>query len=95
MTRSAQPTPARRGHLALGAGLSLAWQALGPADGESWLVLHGGPGAGAHEGLAAPLAPLLRRAMDNQRISAERYTGAWTDVGTPERLAQLNSHTTP
>ncbi len=51
--------------------------------------------AGNAQGLAAPLAPLLRRAMDNQRISAEHYTGAWTDVGTPERLAQLNSHTTP
>jgi MurNAc alpha-1-phosphate uridylyltransferase len=28
--------------------------------------------------------------MDNQAVSAEIYTGAWTDVGTPERLAQLN-----
>lgn len=50
---------------------------------------------GNAQGLAAPLAPLLRRAMDNQRISAERYTGAWTDVGTPERLAQLNTPATP
>jgi len=41
-------------------------------------------------GLKAPLAPLLRAAMDNQLVSAEIYTGAWTDVGTPERLAQLN-----
>lgn len=41
-------------------------------------------------GVKAPLAPLLRAAMDNQHISAEIYTGAWTDVGTPERLAQLN-----
>jgi MurNAc alpha-1-phosphate uridylyltransferase len=42
-------------------------------------------------GVKAPLAPLLRAAMDNQLISAEIYTGAWTDVGTPERLAQLNT----
>jgi MurNAc alpha-1-phosphate uridylyltransferase len=41
-------------------------------------------------GVKAPLAPLLRAAMDNQTVSAEIYTGAWTDVGTPERLAQLN-----
>ena len=41
-------------------------------------------------GVKAPLAPLLRAAMDNQAVSAEIYTGAWTDVGTPERLAQLN-----
>jgi MurNAc alpha-1-phosphate uridylyltransferase len=39
------------------------------------------------------LAPLLRAAMDQQRVSAALYTGAWTDVGTPERLAQLNMDT--
>ena len=44
-------------------------------------------------GVKAPLAPILRAAMDNERVSAELYTGTWTDVGTPERLAQLN--TTP
>lgn len=46
--------------------------------------------AGNPQGVKTPLAPLLRQAMDNRRISAELYTGAWTDVGTPERLAQLN-----
>lgn len=46
--------------------------------------------AGNSAGIKAPLAPMLRTAMDNQRISAELYTGPWTDVGTPERLAQLN-----
>lgn len=45
---------------------------------------------GNPDGVKAPLAPLLRRAMDNAQISAELYTGRWTDVGTPERLAQLN-----
>ena len=44
-------------------------------------------------GLKAPLAPLLRRGMDNQWISAELYEGAWTDVGTPARLNQLNQTT--
>ena len=46
--------------------------------------------AGNPQGLAQPLAPLLRHAMDNGRISASLYTGRWTDVGTPERLALLN-----
>ena len=41
-------------------------------------------------GIKAPLAPLLRRAMDEGRVSASLYTGRWTDVGTPERLAELN-----
>ncbi|CAN7637748.1 nucleotidyltransferase family protein [Acidovorax sp. Leaf78] len=46
--------------------------------------------AGNPHGIQAPLAPLLRRAMDQGRVSAEIYTGRWTDVGTPERLAELN-----
>lgn len=46
--------------------------------------------AGNPQGRAAPLAPLLRRAMDAGRVGASLYTGRWTDVGTPERLAQLN-----
>ncbi|MBS0315669.1 MAG: nucleotidyltransferase family protein [Proteobacteria bacterium] len=48
--------------------------------------------AGNPLGIKAPLAPLLRAAMDNGQVSAELYRGAWTDVGTPERLAQLNAH---
>jgi MurNAc alpha-1-phosphate uridylyltransferase len=47
--------------------------------------------AGNPQGIKAPLAALLRRAMDNQQVSGELYTGAWTDVGTPERLAELNA----
>jgi MurNAc alpha-1-phosphate uridylyltransferase len=47
--------------------------------------------AGNPQGLKAPLAPLLRSAMDNGRITAELWRGPWTDVGTPERLAQLNA----
>ena len=38
---------------------------------------------------AAPLAPLLRRAMDAGRVGASLYTGRWTDVGTPQRWAEL------
>ncbi len=47
---------------------------------------------GNSQGLAVALAPLLRAAMDRRQVSAELYTGAWTDVGTPERLAELNQH---
>jgi MurNAc alpha-1-phosphate uridylyltransferase len=47
---------------------------------------HGNP-----QGIKLPLAPLLRAAMDNGQVTAEVYTGPWTDVGTPERLAQLNA----
>lgn len=37
-----------------------------------------------------PLAPLLKQAMHNQRISGEKLKGAWVDVGTPERLMELD-----
>ena len=45
---------------------------------------------GNPEGTASPLAPLLRAAMDRGLVGASLYTGAWTDVGTPERLMELN-----
>ena len=47
--------------------------------------------AGNPAGVKAPLAAMLRAAMDNHAVSASLYNGAWTDVGTPERLAQLNA----
>ena len=36
------------------------------------------------------LAPLLRSAARDRRVSAELYSGAWYDIGTPERLTWLN-----
>ncbi|MDZ7921358.1 nucleotidyltransferase family protein [Rhodoferax sp.] len=48
---------------------------------------------GNPQGIKAPLAPLLRKAMAQAQVSAEIYTGRWTDVGTPERLAELNKPT--
>jgi MurNAc alpha-1-phosphate uridylyltransferase len=37
-----------------------------------------------------PLAPLLRAACDRHRVSAEHHAGVWMDIGTPQRLQQLN-----
>ncbi|NNP69759.1 N-acetylmuramate alpha-1-phosphate uridylyltransferase MurU [Acinetobacter sp. Ac_5812] len=36
------------------------------------------------------LAPLLKQAMQQQQVSAEKLQGIWVDVGTPERLEQLD-----
>lgn len=51
-----------------------------------WCDMAGGNPAG----ISAPLAPLLRRAMDAGRVSAQLHPGLWVDVGTPQRLAWLN-----
>lgn len=38
-----------------------------------------------------PLLPLLRRSLEAGMLSGELYEGAWSDVGTPERLAELRT----
>jgi MurNAc alpha-1-phosphate uridylyltransferase len=42
-------------------------------------------------GGAFPLAPLLREAAAMGRVSGEQYRGGWIDVGTPQRLKELDS----
>ncbi|HEB57733.1 MAG TPA: nucleotidyltransferase family protein [Gammaproteobacteria bacterium] len=37
-----------------------------------------------------PLAPLLRAAMARDEVSGEHYPGAWFDVGTRERLDEVD-----
>ncbi len=37
-----------------------------------------------------PLAPLLKQAMQQEKISAQKLQGVWVDVGTPERLNALD-----
>lgn len=37
-----------------------------------------------------PLAPLLKQAMQQEKISAHKLKGVWVDVGTPERLNALD-----
>lgn len=41
-------------------------------------------------GEVAKLAPILREAMLENQVWGELLTCSWTDVGTPERLEQLN-----
>ena len=51
------------------------------------------PGMFAHipRGTAAPLAPLLRAQIAQNKVSGEHHTGRWEDVGTPQRLQQLDN----
>lgn len=45
--------------------------------------------AGLEQG-KRPLAPLLKQAMQQNKVSAEKATARWVDVGTPQRLQQLD-----
>ncbi|WP_215287340.1 N-acetylmuramate alpha-1-phosphate uridylyltransferase MurU [Polynucleobacter sp. MWH-Spelu-300-X4] len=45
---------------------------------------------GIAQGDVAKLAPLLRNAMSNNEVMGELLKADWVDVGTPERLAELN-----
>lgn len=36
------------------------------------------------------LAPLLHAAIADRQVTGEHHRGAWTDVGTPQRLAELD-----
>jgi MurNAc alpha-1-phosphate uridylyltransferase len=38
-----------------------------------------------------PLLPLFKRAIEARTLSGERYGGQWSDVGTPQRLAELDA----
>ncbi len=48
--------------------------------------------AGLERGKSAKLAPLLHEAIAAGRVSGELHGGQWVDVGTPQRLADLDAH---
>lgn len=39
----------------------------------------------------APLAPLLHKAAQEKRLSGQYFAGEWFDIGTPDRLKELNA----
>ena len=43
-------------------------------------------------GEKARLAPRLRTAIDGGQVSCELHAGHWRDIGTPERLAEIDRH---
>jgi MurNAc alpha-1-phosphate uridylyltransferase len=65
------------------------------SDGEPKLTFSGiglydrGLFAGCSDG-PFPLAPLLRQAMADGKVTGEHYRGRWIDVGTPQRLNELD-----
>ena len=47
---------------------------------------------GIEPGSVAKLAPLLRQAMSQGKVTGELHSGFWMDIGTPARLAELDAH---
>lgn len=43
-------------------------------------------------GQSQKLALLLRKAMDSGQVSGVYFTGTWMDIGTPERLRELDTN---
>lgn len=46
--------------------------------------------AGLPAGQPARLAPLLRQAMQQSKVGGQHHDGLWIDIGTPERLHDLD-----
>jgi MurNAc alpha-1-phosphate uridylyltransferase len=86
------PNPSHR----TGGDFSLDQGLVGNAEGARYTyagiaVMSPALVAGVPAGQKAPLAPLLREAADGRRLSGELYRGLWRDVGTRERLAELEA----
>ncbi|HEX7054174.1 MAG TPA: nucleotidyltransferase family protein [Burkholderiales bacterium] len=84
------PNPAHRPH----GDFSLAGGRVGNGAGPRYTyagvaVMSPRLVAGVRPGEKAPLAPLLREAAERRLISGELYSGLWQDVGTVERLREL------
>ena len=47
--------------------------------------------ASVKRGSAAKLAPLLKVAMAQCKVTGQHHQGAWHDIGTPQRLAELDA----
>jgi len=60
---------------------------------EGWQELGPPPPSGQHPRF--PLAPLLRAAMGRDAVDGLHHRGRWTDVGTPERLTELDRALSP
>lgn len=54
-------------------------------------VYHPALFSGIPRGAVAKLAPLLFEAIAQNRISGEFFEGRWADIGTPERLQELDN----
>jgi len=73
----------QRGRVVEAAGERLTFAGLGAYRSDLF--------AGCRDGVFK-LAPLLRAAAAAGRVSGEVHRGAWLDIGTPQRLAELDAN---
>ena len=69
------------------AGIGVYW----PRILDGWRAVIGDTVGAAEQPPQFGLTPLLRHAMAHGRVTGQHHCGQWTDVGTPERLAQLDA----
>ncbi|HOI51288.1 MAG TPA: nucleotidyltransferase family protein [Azonexus sp.] len=80
-----------------GGDFSLSGERIVPADGERTLTYAGigvfSPAMFDHVPADQPmkLRPLLDAAIASGTLTGERHAGRWVDVGTPQRLAELDT----
>lgn len=84
--------PAPR-YLARGALHRVAWREVGDPAGESWLLLHGGPGGGCRPGMLQPFDLARRKiiAPDQRGAGASRPKGALQGNNTAALVADLEA----
>jgi MurNAc alpha-1-phosphate uridylyltransferase len=47
--------------------------------------------ANLKEGIKIKLSEILESAINKKSIQGELFEGAWSDIGTPDRLDHINS----
>ncbi len=62
-----------------------------PSLVDTWRAVFVDPAKALGEPPRFKLAPLLRAAMGRGAVTGEHHRGRWTDVGTPQRLAELDA----
>lgn len=81
------------GRLAIDGEPRLTFAGIGvyrPSLLDGWKQVIGAAEGSDQEPPRFKLAPLLRAAMSRGRVSGEHHRGRWTDVGTPQRLGELD-----
>lgn len=82
------------GHIRSNGANQLTYAGLGvyrPQLLRGWREIIGGEPGAEQAPPRFKLAPILRAHMAESAITGERHRGRWTDVGTPQRLAELDA----